>query len=90
MSAVASLSQCKGTKKKAKGNGLYRMTEGGVQDDGREEGEEGGVQDDGREEGEEGGESEHWIFFPREEKKFSSPRKGMEGRQEPGECRGWL
>ena len=77
MSAVSSFSQCKGTKKKAKDNGVYRMTEGGVQDDGREEGEEGG-------------ESEHWIFFPREEKKFSSPRKGMEGRQEPGECRGWL
>ena len=35
MSAVVSFSQCKGTKKKAKDNGVYRMTEGGVQDDGR-------------------------------------------------------
>lgn len=50
MSAVSSFSQCKGTKKKAKDNGVYRMTKGVVQDDGREEGEEGG-------------ESEHRIFF---------------------------
>lgn len=71
VSAVVSFSQCKGTKKKAKDNGVYRMTEGGVQDDGRRG-------------------KRALDFFPREEKKISSPRKGMEGRQEPGECHGWL